>query len=124
MPETDERLSRAGVLRRRSEYQNCYRQGKRRHGQFVTLHIAANQVGHTRLGITATRKVGGSVVRHLLKRRVREIYRRWPERLRLPAVDLVVHLKPVSGKADFSSLQEDLLILLSGGLVRGAKAPR
>ena len=124
MPETDERLSRDGTLRRRSDFQHCYRRGRRRHGQWLTLHIAANQVGQTRLGITATRKVGGSVVRHLLKRRVREIYRRWPERGRLPAVDVVVHLRPSAGASDFAALREDLLRLLSGGLVRGARAAR
>ena len=33
-----------------------------------------------RLGITASRKVGNSVVRHRLKRRVREVFRRFEGR--------------------------------------------
>ena len=57
-----------------------------------------------RLGITASRKVGGAVVRHGLKRQVREAFRRFVGRERLPAMDLVVHLKPAAA----SSLSNEL----------------
>ena len=67
-----------------------------------------------RLGITASRKVGKAVVRHRLKRRIKEIYRRWQDRGQLPASDLVVHLKPEAGKSDFPALRSELLRLLSG----------
>lgn len=108
----DERLRAEHKVRRRSEYQRCYRQGRRCHGPFATLHYAANDLGHARLGITASRKVGKAHVRQLLKRRVREVYRRWPRRDELPAVDLVVHLKPASADAGFEPLALELDRLL------------
>jgi len=49
------------------------------------------------------------VIRHLMKRRAREIYRCWPGRKGLPAVDLVVHLKPAAATAPFAQLQSELL---------------
>jgi len=58
--------------------------------------------------------VGQAVVRHRLKRRIKEIYRRWPHRSQLPALDLVVHLKPEAGGSDFPALRTELLRLLSG----------
>jgi ribonuclease P protein component len=75
--------------------------------------------------------VGKAVVRQRLKRRIREIYRRWQDRGKLPALDLVVHLKPEAGRADFASFQAELLRLLGGVLPRpkgqenpGQEAPR
>lgn len=103
-----ERLTAAEKLTRRSEYQRCYREGRRRHGAFVTLFAAPAPADHPRLGITATRRVGSAVVRNRLKRRVREIYRRWSGRTELPAVDLVVHLKPEAARASFAELEGDL----------------
>jgi ribonuclease P protein component len=101
-------------LRRRTDYLRCYRTGRRRHGSLATVHFIPNQLGHPRLGITASRKVGKAVVRQRIKRRIREIYRRWPDRGMLPALDLVIHLKPESGKSDFPSLRAELLRLLGG----------
>lgn len=109
---SDERFALEHRLRRRADYQHCYRLGRRRHGPLATLYIAANQLGHPRLGITASKKVGKAVVRQQLKRRTREIYRRWPGRARLPAVDLVVHFKPDVAEADFQQLQDELWRLL------------
>ena len=67
---------------------------------------------HARIGITASRKVGGSVVRHRVKRRIREIYRRWDERRQLPPYDIVVHVLPAAREAGFQDLKKDLLELL------------
>lgn len=95
-------------LRRRADYLRCYRQGRRRHGALAVLHVAPNDLGWPRLGITASRKVGKAVVRQRLKRRVREVFRRWERRSSLPASDLVVHLKPEAAKADFTRLKGEL----------------
>jgi hypothetical protein len=40
----------------------------------------------------------------------------------LPAVDLMVHLKPAAGQADFPTLQRELLRLLGGLLRSGDRA--
>ena len=109
-----ERLTPAERLRRRTDYLRCYRTGRRRHGTLAILYFAPNQLGHPRLGITASRKVGRAVERQRLKRRIREIYRRWQDRSQLPALDLVVHLKPEAGKSDFPALKMELLRLFGG----------
>jgi ribonuclease P protein component len=106
-----ESLTSEERLRRRKDYLGCYRTGRRRHGSLTILYFVPNQLGHPRLGITASRKVGKAVVRHRLKRRIKEVYRRWQDRGRLPALDLVVHLKPEAGKSDFPALRAELLRL-------------
>jgi len=107
-----ERLPAAERLRRRTDYLRCYRTGRRRNGSLAFLYFVPNQLGHPRIGITASRKVGKAVMRHRLKRRIKETYRRWPDRRQLPAMDLVVHLKPEAGKSDFPGLRTELLRLL------------
>jgi len=103
-----ESLSGAERLRRGSDYLKCYRTGRRKHGSFSVLYSAPNELAHPRLGITVSRKVGRAVTRFRLKRRIREIYRRWSERSRLPAFDLVVHVKPPAAQASFEQLRREL----------------
>ncbi len=107
-----ERLSRHQRLRRRKDFQRCYRRGGRRRGSLATLHFHPNEQREPRLGITASRKVGNAVARHRLKRRVREIFRRFPGRRELPAVDVVVHLWPQVAGAEPAALRNELERLL------------
>ncbi len=78
------------------------------------LYFLPNSLGHPRVGVTASRKVGNAVVRHRLKRRFFEIYRRFSGRRGLPAVDMVLHLKPEAGRADFEAYHSEVVRLLSG----------
>ncbi len=100
-------------LRRRADYLRCYRKGWKRHGSLASLHFHSNEGQDVRLGITASRKVGNSVVRHRLKRRIREIFRRFEHREKLRAMDVVVHLKPPAAQADFAALAVEVRRLMS-----------
>lgn len=112
VPAARETLPRAQRLLQRADFLTCYRKGRRRHGALLSLYAHPNEAGHPRLGVTASRKVGDSVVRHRLKRQLKEIYRRWNGRSRLPAVDLVVHVKPTARRAEFGRLESELQALL------------
>jgi len=109
-------------LRRRADFRRCYQQGRRYHGRLVTLYVLARTEEATcaRLGITVTRKVGGAVVRQKVKRRIREIFRRWSQRRQLLPCDIVVHVKPTANGASFDSLQTETLLLLQP-LTRGGR---
>ncbi|MEM9558262.1 MAG: ribonuclease P protein component [Acidobacteriota bacterium] len=105
---SDEGLRRTERLRRRADYQRCYRRGRRRHGSYANLHYHPSDTNETRLGITASRKVGKAVVRQRVKRRIREIFRRWPQRRQIAAIDVVVHVKPAAASAGFDALSAEI----------------
>lgn len=91
-------------IRRRAEFQQVYEHGIRSHGRFSTIFILPTSRGVTRLGIAATRKLGGAVVRNRAKRLVRELFRRNPA---APGFDIVVIPKADLLKASFASLEAD-----------------
>jgi ribonuclease P protein component len=86
-----EGFPKAVRIRRRREFLALGRKGRRRHTAHFVV-IAQPRRGPARLGITVSRKVGGAVERNVVKRRVREIFRRDRERL-APGHDIVVIAK-------------------------------
>lgn len=96
-------------MHERRSFVRCYRSGFRVHGPLATLHVHAQAHGGLpRLGITASRKVGKAVARQRCKRRIREIFRRWPKRPTIGPLDIVVHVKPVARDASFAYLKSSL----------------
>jgi ribonuclease P protein component len=65
-----------------------------------------------RIGVTVTRKVGNSVVRHRLKRVVKEAFRRAPWRHDLGGVDIVAHFRVGAGMLEATSIADEFLSLI------------
>jgi ribonuclease P protein component len=107
-----QRLRPAQRIKRRPEFQRIYEQGVKLHGRFMTLFILPNGRQDTRLGIAATRRLGGAVRRNRAKRLVRELFRRNPA----PAgLDIVVNPRRELLEGQFASLEADYTALLRRG---------
>lgn len=63
--------------------------------------------GPSRLGVTASRKVGRAVVRNRVKRLVREFFRQYASSIQ-PPVDVVVIARPQAAKLKFDEVKRDL----------------
>ena len=63
-------------IRRRVEFKQVYDRGVRIHGRYSTVFLLPNGRTGGRLGIAATKKLGGAVSRNRAKRLIREIFRR------------------------------------------------
>src|SRR5262249_38268157 len=70
------RFTRAEHIRRRADFQRVYDRGVRVHGRYCTLLLLPTGAPPARLGIAATRKLGGAVARNRAKRLIREVFRR------------------------------------------------
>jgi ribonuclease P protein component len=110
-PAVAETLSRGDRLRKRREFEECYASGVRASGRFIQVFLSrgeALRTGRCRLGISVPRRVGNAVTRNLVRRRLREIFRR--ERLALPpAAALVINARPSAATASFDALRADYL---------------
>jgi ribonuclease P protein component len=63
-------------LRKSAEFRSVYEGGKRFDGRLMTAFIRRNEVGHHRLGITASKRVARHAVdRNRMKRLLREMFR-------------------------------------------------
>ena len=121
---TDGRFSRRDRLRSRRDFERLTREGERRAAGALIVFLGRgprrgrDDAGpRPRLGVTASRKVGGSVVRNRVKRRIREAFR--AERALLPAgSDLVVIARPAAATLGGREIAANLAELLR------AEAPR
>ena len=62
-------------LKKNSDFQNVYVKGKSKANRYLVMYVAQNNLSINRLGISVSKKVGNSVVRHHLTRLIREAYR-------------------------------------------------
>ncbi len=73
----DEGFPSTRRIRKESEFAVVLREGRKRRCPYFTLHILPNPSrDRTRLGIIASRRVGGAVQRNRAKRLLREVFRR------------------------------------------------
>lgn len=62
-------------LKKNEEFKEVYKRGKSLANRFLVLYVKKNNLGRNRVGISVSKKVGNSVVRHRIKRLIREVYR-------------------------------------------------
>lgn len=106
-------------IRRRAEFTRIYDRGARVHSRYATVFILANERDISRLGIAATKKLGGAVQRNRAKRLIREVFRR---NYLAPGYDIVVVPKREVLGASLIVLEADYRNLLERRLRRGAGA--
>ena len=76
-------------LRKNWEFQAVYRNGKSKANRCFVMIIKKNDASSNRIGISVSKKVGNSIVRHRLTRLIRESYRLQEERFRC-GLDIIV----------------------------------
>jgi len=97
-------------LRRKSDFGAAYARGRRLNDGFFTVIATANEFGAPRLGLAvAVRAAGGAVARNRLRRIIRESFRL--NQRSLPALDLVVSVRPKAREVPARTLHESLAAL-------------
>ncbi|HYM59829.1 MAG TPA: ribonuclease P protein component [Thermoanaerobaculia bacterium] len=109
-----EALPKTKRLAKRREFLHVYESGRKLFSRFSVVFFIANGFGYSRIGITATKKLGKATERNRLKRWIREVYRQERERLGVDqrSVDIVINLKPNASDACFRDFRQDLAKVL------------
>ena len=106
--EPDQRFPRSCRLTARRQFLAVYDMGQRVSSRSFLLFGLPNAVGHVRLGITVTRKIGTAVRRNRIKRLIREVFRRNRPRIS-SAIDLVVNARPGIEARGYAELEAEFV---------------
>ena len=107
-PTLDRRFPRTCRLTARRQFQTVYRDGCRVSSKSFTLFGLSNSLGYCRLGITATRKLGGAVRRNRIKRLMREVFRLNRTEV-VGSVDIVVNARHGLHDTSLKELEQEFL---------------
>ena len=100
-------------LKKNSDFQNVYANGKSFANRYLVMYVLKNDLNKNRIGISVSKKVGNSVIRHRITRLIRESYR-LQEDVFNSGLDIVVIARTTAREVGFKEIESALLHL--GGL--------
>ena len=97
-------------LKKNDQFQAVYHTGKSYANKLFIMYIKNNDTARNRIGISVSKKVGNSVVRHRVTRLVRESYR-LHEKMFNSGLDIVIIARPGAATAKYAEVESALLHL-------------
>jgi ribonuclease P protein component len=97
-------------LKNNKDFQKVYKEGKSKANKYLVMYVLPNKLGINRLGISVSKKVGNSVVRHRLTRLVREGYR-LNSNMFNSSLDIVVVVRIAARDKNFKSIESAIMHL-------------
>ena len=100
-------------LKKNIDFQNVYNNGRSFANKYLVMYILENGTQNNRIGISVSKKVGNSVIRHHITRLVRESYRLHEDMFN-SGLDIVVVARSTAKDISYHEVESALLHL--GGL--------
>ena len=97
-------------LKSYTDFKRVYNESNIKANKYLVMYKVGNDLDINRLGISVSKKVGNSVVRHHMTRLVRESYR-LHEQVFNSGLDIVVVVKPSASKCTYWEIESALLHL-------------
>lgn len=97
-------------LKSNYDFQRVYKNGKSYANKYLVMYVLENNKENNRLGISVSKKVGNSVVRHRVTRLIRESYR-LHENIFNSGLDIVVIARNSASSVSFLKIESALLHL-------------
>ncbi len=97
-------------LRSNFDFQCVYKNGKSYANKYLVMYVLENNTNKNRLGISVSKKVGNSVVRHKVTRLIRESYR-LHENIFNSGLDIVVIARNSTSTVSYRKIESALLHL-------------
>ena len=97
-------------LKKNRDFRTVYRKGRSYANKYLVMYSMENHQSKNRLGISVSKKVGNSVVRHRIIRLVRESYR-LHENMFNSGLDIVVVARGCAAGASYQEIRDAVLYL-------------
>ena len=97
-------------LKKNYDFQNVYKTGKSYANKYLIMYVVENHSDKNRLGISVSKKVGNSVIRHRVTRLIRESYR-LHENIFNSGLDIVVIARNSASRVSYMEIESALLHL-------------
>ena len=97
-------------LKKNHQFRFVYQNGKSYANKYLVMYVIENSLDKNRIGISVSKKVGNSVVRHHVTRLIRESYR-LHEDIFNSGLDIVVVARPAAAGAGYKEVEDALLRL-------------
>ena len=97
-------------LKKNSDFQIVYRKGNSNANKYLVMYVLENEIEKNRLGISVSKKVGNSIVRHRLTRLIRESYRLQEEKFPC-GLDIVIIARASAKGKNYREIESALLHL-------------
>ena len=97
-------------LKSNYDFQRVYKNGKSYANKYLVMYVLENNKENNRLGISVSKKVGNSVVRHRVTRLIRESYR-LHENIFNSGLDIVVIARNSASEISYEETESALLHL-------------
>ena len=97
-------------LKKSKDFQNVYNKGNSYANRLLVMYVLENHTDKNRLGISVSKKVGNSVIRHHLTRLIREGYR-LQEDMFNSGLDIVVIARESAKDRKYKEIESALLHL-------------
>ena len=97
-------------MKKTDEFRNCYENGKSYANKFIVVYVWKTRGSNNKVGISCSKKIGNSIVRHRFARLVREAYR-LHEDIFNSGLDIVVVARACARDASYFDIEESFLSL-------------
>ena len=97
-------MKRFPSIKKNSDFQNIYRNGKSYANRLLVMYVMRNGGESNQLGISVSKKVGNSVVRHHIARLMREIFRLNNEKIET-GLNIIVVARTAAAASDYKHLE-------------------
>lgn len=95
-------------LKKNRDFQLLYDHGTSYANKYLVMFVKPNNSNQNKLGISVSKKVGNSVIRHHVKRLIKESYRLHEEEFN-SGLNIVVIARTSAKDADFKKIESALL---------------
>lgn len=94
------------------DFKRVYQNGKSKANKYLVMYVRKNNLSEQRLGISVSKKVGNSVVRHRVTRLIRESYRLNRHLIKTSGEDIVVIARGEAKGRTYKEIESAFLHLL------------